>query len=423
MGTDGLVFSFNKLLDRIKADKDRALYLNYLDTLIDNSPDLVWFKDTKGAHVKVNDAFCSAVNKTKAQVQGRGHYYIWDLTPEDYSSGEYVCLESEDMVIEAKRSMVFDELVKTKEGKRQFITNKSPIFDEYGNILGTVGQAHDVTDLKNISRELNLVIENMPYGVIVSDDDDVIMTVNSRVEQLTGFDKKEMVGCRADSFYFKRLERLKDTAECRVEIVSAVINGEYKILEVTRLFMTDVFKSSMGIMRVLKDITVERQLEEKVINSANTDFLTGLYNRRYFYEYMSNRCLHKAISVLTFDLDNFKKVNDTSGHQKGDEALVLTSNILKSNFPNELVARFGGDEFVVVLMSDNKAEVEKRTAKVLNELNESFKANNSFSFVAASIGVAVTARMDEIDPLLKKSDVALYEAKNNNKGTYCFYEG
>ena len=158
---DEMVFLFENMLDKIKLAKDNRLHLNYLDTLIDNSPDLIWFKDIKGSHVKVNESFCHAVNKTKEQVQGRGHYYIWDINPEEYSKGEYVCLESEDEVINAGKAMVFDENVKTKSGMRLFVTVKSPIYDENGAILGTVGMAHDVTELNNVSREMELFINNI----------------------------------------------------------------------------------------------------------------------------------------------------------------------------------------------------------------------------------------------------------------------
>lgn len=115
---------------------------------IDSVPDLIWFKDVRGAHLKVNNAFCSAVGKTKNDVQGRGHYYIWDLKQEEYEQGEYVCLETEEIVLREKKTRAFDEKVKSKHGLRQFKTYKSPIFDEDHQVVGTVGIAHDVTDLK-----------------------------------------------------------------------------------------------------------------------------------------------------------------------------------------------------------------------------------------------------------------------------------
>lgn len=116
-----------------------------LDTVIDNSPDLIWVKDVRGAHLKVNNAFCDAVGKTKQQIEGRGHYYIWDIAPDEYATGEFVCLETEEIVLNRRTRCLFDEKVLCKQGLRQFKTYKSPLIDDNGTLLGTVGVAQDVT--------------------------------------------------------------------------------------------------------------------------------------------------------------------------------------------------------------------------------------------------------------------------------------
>ena len=99
--------SFSRILKHIKEQEDLILNRRYLDTLIDSLPDLIWFKDARGSHVKVNNSFCRAVNKTKAMVEGRGHYYIWDLEPDEYAKGEYICLESEVVVLNKKKTCLF----------------------------------------------------------------------------------------------------------------------------------------------------------------------------------------------------------------------------------------------------------------------------------------------------------------------------
>lgn len=125
-----VIFKLKRLFEAIKAVKDRNLYRSYLETAINSIPNLIWFKDVRGAHLKVNDGFCRAVGKTKADVEGRGHYYIWDIKQEEYEQGEYVCLETEEIVLQKRKTCVFDEKVKTKHGMRQFKTYKSPIFDD-----------------------------------------------------------------------------------------------------------------------------------------------------------------------------------------------------------------------------------------------------------------------------------------------------
>ena len=133
------------LLQALREKRQAHLQRLYLNTVIDTSPDLIWFKDTRGAHLKVNDAFCRAVGKTKAQIEGRGHYYIWDIPPEEYAEGEYICLESEEIVLARRERCLFDEKVKCKQGMRQFKTYKAPLIDDDGALLGTLGVAQDMT--------------------------------------------------------------------------------------------------------------------------------------------------------------------------------------------------------------------------------------------------------------------------------------
>ena len=300
----------SKLFASIKQEKDYHLTQNYLETLINSVPPLVWYKDIKGAHLKVNDSFCTAVGKEKSDVEGRGHYYIWDLKPEEYAAGEYVCLETEEEVLRAQKTLLFDEKVKTRRGLREFKTYKSPIYDDHHELIGTVGCAIDVTD--------------------------------------------------------------------------------------------------------------EKRLMEKLINAAETDTLTKLYNRRSFYKYMNNiREAKEPVSVFYLDLDNFKKINDTYGHEVGDELLCKVARILEAVFKDGICVRFGGDEFVCALEGiKGEAELACYAESFFGELAQLIGDYDNFAGLSASIGVVYTEAIDDVDILLKKSDVAMYEAKNSGKAAY-----
>lgn len=138
---------FESILQQIRQKKELRRTQIFLNTVIDSTPDLVWFKDVRGSHLKVNDAFCLAVGKSKEQVEGRGHYYIWDIPPDEYAKGEYVCMETEEIVMSRGELCVFDEKVKCRQGLRQFKTYKAPLVGDDGTLLGTVGVAQDVTRL------------------------------------------------------------------------------------------------------------------------------------------------------------------------------------------------------------------------------------------------------------------------------------
>ena len=140
-------FRFLRWQKTNKMSKDYWQTQNYLDATINSVPHMIWYKDKTGAHMKVNDFFCKTVNKTMEQIEGRGHYYIWDLTPDDYAKGEFICMESEFEVMDKRETCIFDEDVKIGDEMRKLQTYKSPLFDLDGSVMGTVGVALDVTDL------------------------------------------------------------------------------------------------------------------------------------------------------------------------------------------------------------------------------------------------------------------------------------
>ena len=148
-------FHFANLLTRIAERKRAWLRENWLQTTINTLPDMVWFKDLKGIHLDVNDAFCTAVAKEKADVRGRDHYYIWDIPKEVYEASDYVCVETEDEVLAARATCLFDEEVMKADGSLSKLkTYKTPIFDG-DTIIGTVGIARDVT--KEYEYQQNIV--------------------------------------------------------------------------------------------------------------------------------------------------------------------------------------------------------------------------------------------------------------------------
>ena len=319
---------FKKILAGIKHRKDSRLTQTYLDTIIDSIPDLIWFKDVKGSHLKVNNGFCHAVGKKKEDVQGRGHYYIWDLKKEEYEQGEYICLESDEIVLEERRTCLFDEMVKSKQGMRQFKTYKSPLFDDDGTILGTVGIAHDVTDLANMGAELEIFLRNMPFAILISGNDGRIINVNAKFEEYFAAKEKNIVGKPYEEWKHVIQKSLcKTYGEGHFEI-RLHGDGEERILEFHEEPIFDVFRNRVGQFCFCRDVTIERTFEHQIWISANTDALTGLYNRRFFYEYMNENRKENQLSLLYVDLDDFKKVNDAHGHHIGDGALYLAAALL-----------------------------------------------------------------------------------------------
>lgn len=299
-------FHFSKWFKNYKMSKDFWQCQNYLDTTINSVPHLIWYKDKNGVHEKVNDSFCKAVNKSMEQIEGRGHYYIWDIEPDEYAKGEFICMESEFEVMSKKETCIFDETVKIRDEMRQLKTYKSPLFDLDGRVMGTVGVATDVTQ--------------------------------------------------------------------------------------------------------------ERLYEQMILNNANTDFLTGLYNRRYVYQF-AEQAKENPLTVFYLDLDNFKTVNDRYGHKEGDRALLLTTQILQECMPNDMIARIGGDEFLIIRIGEcSGQQIEEIRLWLQEQLDCAFAGDEHLNKISASIGTSHSEHSSVItDALIGEADVLMYQEKSRKK--------
>lgn len=416
-----LKYNMTTFIEAIKRDFDNDRLKVCFETAIDSVPDLIWFKDIIGAHLIVNNGFCNAVEKTKEQIYKKGHYYIWDIPKEEYEQGDYVCLESEEVVIRAGETCLFDEKVKTKSGMRQFKTYKSPLIDKHGECFGTCGIAKDVTDLHNINNELQIVLESMPFAVMVEDFRGVTVSCNSKFSEFFP-QVAEMVGSSCAQWKRSILDDGALLKNGSVEITANTEDGE-RILIVNEEPITDIFHEQIGVVNIFRDVTLESNYQKQTIRMANTDFLTALNNRRSLFSFINRQKNTPDISMIMVDLDNFKGVNDKYGHQMGDYALMETARILKSCFENDFIARMGGDEFLVVITEEkSRDDIKAEAENLLVQLNDYFKSKPEFSELSASIGVSQSpagSKEQDVENLIHMSDRAMYNAKNSGNGKCC----
>lgn len=179
----------------------------------------------------------------------------------------------------------------------------------------------------------------------------------------------------------------------------------------------------MVIERIAKFLSYVIELE----NLSLFDSLTGVYNRRYLYSYFEKERLstNQLSALLFFDLDNFKCINDTYGHEAGDFVLKEVSQRIKDSLPdNGFVSRIGGDEFIVHLTGFlDKREMETCARHILDQILNPFPLPGQSLSLSACIGISVYTKAEkDIEVLIKQSDMALYRAKQNGKNTFCFCE-
>lgn len=417
---------FQKLLEQMEVQKNARINQIFFNTLIECMPDMVWFKDVEGIHVKVNNAFCQTVGKTMEDVTGKDHCHIWDISEEDYKQGEFVCKETDEFVMRHREKCFSTEKVRSQHGMRQFNTYKAPLLDQDGRLLGTVGIGHDITALENMSAELELILRTMPFAILVWNEDGTIINTNEKFEEYFHITRDVIIGQHFPTWNKRVLggttEINRDgNAEARIDYGGQ--DNRVRILEIYELPIHDVFHNEAGRLCIYRDITKERELEEQIIKSSNTDFLTDLDNRRSFYQYIRENRGTRPLCLLYADLDQFKKVNDTFGHKAGDAALIVTARLLQECFPHDFIARIGGDEFLVAKLGGcSREQLEHQASHLLARMQQTFSASEYLTFLSASIGIACTddPAMD-IDELLRQSDTALYDAKLQGRARYCFY--
>lgn len=192
-------FRFLKWQQTWKSNKDFWLTCQYLETVINSVPNLIWYKTKDGIHVKVNNSFCAASGKTREQVEGKDHFYVWDVDPNDPETDENSCVESERITMESEETCVTEETVKTGAGMRIFTTYKSPLYDVDGSVMGTVGVGIDVTQERAYQQELmkqaqkvETIFTSLDCGILrYTVNGRRIIDVNEAALELLGYESQE----------------------------------------------------------------------------------------------------------------------------------------------------------------------------------------------------------------------------------------
>lgn len=410
---------FHRLVRRMKQHADSRKQEICFETLIDSVPDIAWFKNVYGAHLIVNASFCGMVRKTKEQIYKQGHCYIWDASKED----EAVCLESDRIIMESRTTNTFEETIKTGADMRLLKSYKSALIDVDGEIFGTCGIAHDVTELRNMSTELDIVLDNVPFAVIVENTQDIVLNKNSRFDEYFP-EFMDIIG--KSSHEWKSSLSTKLLMEGQLLEVVVQSGKTDRILAFDEEPIQDIFGKTIGKIVTLTDMTLERSIAKENERTANTDYLTGLNNRRKLMHYLQDMYTRDDVILVMMDLDNFKQVNDTYGHEAGDKALIEVADILQKCFEDDFIARMGGDEFMIVISEKNADEVQQHVSDLLAMIGGAYKAHKEFTGVSASAGILPIGKIPEQERnmafLLDMADSLLYQAKNNGKDCYCEYK-
>lgn len=415
-------FHVARLLDRIRQHKDHALTRQYLDATLNTSSAMVWFKDRQGNYFKVNKNYARIMGVDYVE-SGARRFLVQKNNSAAFAQCRDICTQSDQYVLTVGRPGIFVENVPTDGGLRQLKVHKAPLFADDGTIMGIVGIGYDITDFSTMNTEVGIFLRSLPFPILLEDSGGCVTHINEKFQELFELRPEDnLVGQTSQKIFDLVTEKFgiwweKNNTEAHF-LRDAVEN--VLLRHDSRVF--DAFDKPVGTIIVLWDVSLERRYEWHLQNKARTDDLTGLSNRRSFYDLVP-AFLEPGAALIYVDLDNFKDVNDQHGHHMGDQALILTAGVLSANFPGSVITRMGGDEFVIFLPSGCTRETFlPRAQSLLDNLHNAFAVRKSFHRLSASVGVCLVEE-DGLsrDELVRRGDVAMYAAKSQGKRRFCVY--
>jgi diguanylate cyclase (GGDEF)-like protein len=292
--------------------------------------------------------------------------------------------------------------------------------------------------IASIANQFDTALNNMPHGLCMFDADGRLAVMNHRFGEMMYLDEDlvargsgalDIVSACVSAGSISASSGDMILAEIGDSQARDIITTDPDIARGRSLSWTFQPMAGGGAVVLLEDITERRNAEARISHLARYDELTALPNRLNFRDEIERLLAvpHDAVqlsALLFVDLDQFKQVNDTLGHPCGDQLLCAVADRLRAMLrPEDFVARFGGDEFVVFQQNIKSNEDAAGLARrIVDHLSERYQIGNHLVEIGASVGIAMTSPAGiSADTLLKNADMALYRAKADGRGTFCFF--
>ena len=423
-------------------ETSRALdqQLHFTQELLEVIPSPIFYRRAEGAYLGFNRAWEVFFSTRREEWIGK--------RPQDLLRSEVATIaEIEDReVLVSGRTAVAESIVKDGRGtERHVVRHISRFTDADGRPAGVIGVLTDITDFKQVAQALEAsegrfkaLTESAMDIVTVLDAEGFIRYQSPSVKHLLGYDPGPMIGLNQfDLVHRDDAEQMREAfrellsrgqMDRAVEFRVIRSDGEWRTLEAIGKNCLDV-PAVQGIIVNTRDITDRKNIEERVQYLAFHDALTGLPNRSLMQDRVSQAISRaerstKRFAVMFIDIDNFKNINDTLGHDVGDELLrQVAARLIDSVRTHDTIARQGGDEFIVLLDQLEGHQGATRVAqKILDALRLAFQVGGTDQHVSGSIGIALFPDDGRDAPtLLKNADTAMFHGKALGKNTYQFF--
>ncbi|MDX2495310.1 MAG: diguanylate cyclase [Desulfuromusa sp.] len=421
-----------KAQNELIAEKSRAeLYLQISEAIIVGL-------DKNERITLINRRGCEILKRSEEELIGQNWFEI--AIPEH--ERDNVCgIYKKVMASEIELAEYYENEIVSADGILYYISWHNTIQKSLnGEIEGVLSSGIDNTSRKAMENQLRLagaVYESTNQGVVVTDKNNRIVSVNPAYSTITGYASGEVIGKdpshlksghHDESFYQTLWGEIEQSRHWKGEILDRRKNGEvFPSWQSISSIVNDSGELTHYVS-VFSDITPIKQHQESLKFLAHHDPLTGLPNRLMLNDRIDHalqRCERNStqLALMFLDLDDFKYINDTYGHDAGDQVLQIIAKRLELLVRKEdTVARLGGDEFLVLLESDvTKADINQIANKIINEATLPINVDGQELSIGISIGISTgPAKGQNYQSLISTADRAMYRAKKNGRNTYSF---
>ncbi|MGE5471841.1 MAG: EAL domain-containing protein [Bacteroidota bacterium] len=433
-GTRGAVITLIDHTDRLSQERAIRESRETLLAIMNNSTSIITLKDLAGRYEFANAQFEKTFGLFAEDVIGKTDAQIFSpKVADDFRSKE---LE----VVRLQKPVESEDRLFYTEGDRYLLSIRFPLFGVDGVVHSICTQSSDITERKHAEEQLRLaarVFDRAGEGIVITDAEQRILTINGAFTEVTGYSAEEVLGKtpsllssdrHKQDFYLEMWSTLNEQGWWQGEIWNRRKNGETYPEWLTINSVHDADKNVINYVGIFSDITVVKESQRRVEFLATHDELTTLPNRSLFIDRIRQstaraRRHNTTFAVFFVDLDNFKVVNDSLGHQAGDELLKEVALRLRECMrAADTVARFGGDEFALMIEDATPEEADMTARRIADALTRPMSLGGQSVYVSASIGISLfPVDGEDAETLLKHADGAMYQAKESGKRTHQFF--
>jgi two-component system, chemotaxis family, CheB/CheR fusion protein len=400
------------------------------------SPTLSSLKDTAGRYIFINHMFEANFGVQAEDVLGKTDLQVFNNRMAD----EFRKRDLE--VLGVNSAVEVEERIATPRGERVLHSIRFPLLGDDGVLYAVCTQSTDITERKYAEDQLRLaarVFDHSGEGIVVTDAEGLIVTVNQAFKLVTGYSEQEAIGRtpamlhsgkHSPEFFQSMWQSIATHGWWQGEVWNQRKNGEIYPEWLTINSVKDANGKVVNYVGIFSDISVVKHSQQRIEYLASHDELTGLPNRMLYMDRLK-QAIAKAernktrIAVLFVDVDNFKLINDTMGHDVGDVLIKQVADLLKLGLrAGDSVSRFGGDEFAIILETGGADEVIVAAQRIVDTLSPPHVLDGKQVYTTVSIGISLYPE-DGTDSqtLLKNADIAMYRAKECGKNNFQFFTG